>query len=466
MAGIFPQSKITKTDSLGAGKPISSAPHIDWPKQDWWKAYHDPQLDALIERAIAGSPTLKAAKSRIVLAQAATDSLHAETLPNIGGDVSVIRERFTELQFIPPPWGGHSDWNNKAAISLAYNLDLWGQQESAWNSSVDESRAIAAELQQVKIELQTTIVRSYVQLAMEFKLRDIAEEHQEQLEIRASIARRALSAGIGTQMEVSETETSLPLAHAQIEVISTRINLLRNQIAALSGQGPSAGETIARPTMSLDYVVGLPDQLPANVIGRRPDVLAYRWHVEAAAKNIDGAKAEFYPNINLLSFVGLQALGFSQLLSSAAGIAGVGPAISLPIFDGGRRRGNLSAKTASYDIAVENYNGVVVHALQDVSDQLLILQSNVKQRKDAEQSLATAHKAYTLAHKSYQAGLSNYQHVLETHAIVLRHQEIVAQLQSVWLDGYANLMRALGGGAFQQSVEQIFPSKTSAVESK
>ncbi len=469
MSGISPQAKLLKPERLDAGQAITTSAHIAWPKEDWWKIYHDPQLDSLIAKAVEGSPTLNAAKARVALTQAIADSMHAETLPNISGNVSVTRERFTELQFIPPPWGGHTDWNNKAAISLAYDLDLWGRQESIWHGTLDETKAAAAEMQQVKLGLESAIIRSYVQLAMEFELRDIAEEHQTQLKERVAIARRALAAGIATQMEVIETETPLPTAHAHIEAINTRIDLLRHQLAALSGQGPGAGETIQRPSLSLDNLVGLPDQLPANLIGRRPDVLAYRWHVEAASHNIEGAKAAFYPNINLLAFVGFQALGFNQLLSSAAGIAGIGPAISLPIFDGGRRRGNLSAKTASYDIAVENYNESVIRALQDVSDQLVILQSNIKQRKDATLALATAHKAHTLAEKSYHAGLTNYQHVLETHAIVLRQQEISTQLEAIWLDGYANLMRALGGGTIEYRLDEYgtaqgLPSSTGGTE--
>ena len=454
MSGITPQSELLKPGKLDAGKTITQAATIAWPKQDWWKIYHDPQLDSLIAKAVEGSPTLNAAKARVALTQAFADSARAETLPNISGNASVIRERFTELQFIPPPWGGHSDWNNKATIALAHDLDLWGRQESIWQGSLDESKAAAAEMQQVKLGLESAIIRSYVQLAMEFALRDIAEAHQSQLKERTAIARRALAAGIGTQMEVVETETELPTAHAHIESINTRIDLLRHQLAALSGQGPGAGEAIQRPSMSLNYLVGLPDQLPANLIGRRPDVLAYRWHVEAASHNIEGAKAAFYPNINLLAFVGFQALGFNQLLSSAAGIAGVGPAISLPIFDGGRRRGNLSAKTAGYDIAVESYNEAVIRALQDVSDQLVILQSNIKQRNDAALAMTSAHKAHMLAEKSYHAGLTNYQHVLETHAVMLRQQEIATQLEAVWLDGYANLMRALGGGTIEYRLDE------------
>jgi NodT family efflux transporter outer membrane factor (OMF) lipoprotein len=460
MSGIFPQAKTKEANTLAPGKTIAAAANMAWPKDDWWQSYQDPQLNSLVTQSINGSPTLRAAQARVALSQAYAQTMQAATLPLIGADISTTRERFTELQFIPQPWAGHTYWNNKATASLAYDLDLWGRQDSIWRASVKETQAVAAEKQQVKLALETATVSRYVQLAMEFALRDVAEEHAHEVEQLISIVNHSYAAGLSTKMEVYEAETPLPLARAQIEAIDGRISLLRNQLAALTGQGPGAGDTITRPKLLLDVATGLPEQLPASLIGRRPDVLAYRWRVEAAQDNIAGAKAEFYPNINLIAFVGMQAIGFGQLISSAASIAGVGPAISLPIFDGGRRRGNLSAKTASYDLAVESYNEVLVNALQDVSDQLLMLQSNAKQRRQTELALAMASKAHTLAKTSYRAGLSNYLHVLSTHEVMLKQQEIIVQLQAMRLASYAGLMRSLGGGTIDMPVEA--PSNTTS----
>ena len=457
MSGINPNAKSTQAVTLKSGQTIASASHIEWPKVDWWKVYHDQQLNALIDKAVSDSPTLRMAQSRVNLAQAYADSMHAETLPNIGGDASAVRQRFTELQFIPPPSAGNWDWDNKMTASIAYDLDLWGRQESIWNATVNETNASKLEVQQVKLELVNAVTRSYVQLAMEYQLRDLAEVYLDEVKQRVAIKQRSMKAGLGTEMEVIEAETPLPLARAKIEAIDERIKLLRNELAALSGQGPGAGDSINRPSMTLEASAGLPDTLQANLVGRRPDVLAHRLHVEAAQENIEGAKKAFYPNINLMGFIGFQALGFGQLLSTAAGIAGAGPAISLPIFDGGRRRGNLSAKTASYDIAVENYNSVLVKALQDVSDQLVIMQSNGKQIQEVEMALTSAKKAHHLAEVSYSGGLSNFQHVLDTNSVVIHQQEIRTQLQAVRLDAYAGLMRALGGGTVDETTAKTMP---------
>ena len=193
---------------------------------------------------------------------------------------------------------------------MSYDLDLWGRQEHLWKGSVGEVRATAAEAQQVKLEIVTAIVRSYVRLSMEYALRDIAEKRLAEVEKRVSIAKRGLKAGLGTGMQVSEAETALPMARAYIESIDIHIALTKNQLAALAGQGPGAGEKLNRPSIKLETVIGLPDTLPANLVGRRPDILAHRWHVEAASENIESAKAAYYPDINLLAFVGFQALGF------------------------------------------------------------------------------------------------------------------------------------------------------------
>jgi len=457
MSDINPKAKEVQADSLKSGQTIRSATHIEWPTEDWWKAYHDEQLNTLISKAVSDNPTLRMAQSRVSLLQAYADSMHAETLPSIGGDASAVHQRFTELQFIPPPQAGNWDWDNKMTASIAYDLDLWGRQESLWNASVDETNASKLEVQQVKLELINAVIRSYIQLAMEYHLRDLAKEYLTEIKQRVAIKKRAVQAGLSTEMEVIEAETPLPLARAKVEAISERIKLLLNQIAALSGQGPGAGDSITRPSLSLEASAGLPDTLQANLVGRRPDVLAHRLHVEAAQKNIEGAKKAFYPNINLMGFIGFQALGFGQLLSNAANIAGAGPAISLPIFDGGRRRGNLSAKTASYDIAVENYNSNLVKALQDVSDQLVIMQSNGKQIIEADVALASAKRAHQLAKVSYNGGLSDYQHVLDTNSVFIHQQEVRTQLQAIRLDAYAGLMRALGGGTTEATTAKAMP---------
>lgn len=444
---IVPQSSPGDANALDAGRMIRGSARIDWPETDWWKTYHDAQLDDLVTQAIAGSPTLRSAKARVALAQAVADSRGSATAPQVGVDASALRERFTALQFIPPPWGGHTDWNNSATLTLSYDLDLWGQLKSKWQSSVDETRATAAEAQEVRLELESAVVRSYVGLALAFSLHDIAQERLDHLGQRAAIERRRLAAGLGTQIAVTEAEAPLPAAQAKIAAIDASIGVLKTQLATLAGKGPGAGASIVRPKLTLDAPVGLPDSLPANLVGRRPDIVACLWRIDAAKNSIKAARAAFYPNINLVAFTGFQALGFGQLASNAALLAGAGPAFSLPIFDGGRLRAGLSASTASYDVAVETYNETLLHALEQVSDRLLLLQSDSRRSENIEQALAKAEQAHEFALAGYRAGLNDYQHALDTYDLVLEQQDALAEVRAARFADYAALMLALGGGA-------------------
>lgn len=445
-SGISPDSKMVSAGALAPGKTLLAANRIGWPDEAWWKSYRDAQLDKLVSRAISGNPLLNTARERIALAEAKAGYLHSEQLPQANLDAASSRDRFTGLQFIPPPWGGHTEWNNGVAASLSYDLDIWGKLKNAWLSSVNAVYAKSAEEQDVRIELESAVVRSYVRLAMEYQLRDVAEQQYRESEQRAAIEKKRLEAGMGTEMALRESESYLPLAQAKIDDVDAAIAFLKSELAALAGEGPGSEEGIKRPGLSLDMPAGLPDRLPANLIGRRPDVRAARWKVEAARRRIDSAKAAFYPNINLAAETGFEALGFSQVISRAAFMAGVGPALSLPLFDGGRRRAGLSAATSDYDIAVDQYNETVVRALKDVSDQLVSYRTQTGRLTRAEEALRLAQRACKLSTQAFRAGLSNYRSVLKHEETALKRQEALARIRDEKLESYARLMLALGGG--------------------
>lgn len=444
--GIAPTSQPLLPEVLSAGKAIAEAPAMAWPTEQWWQVYGDAQLDRLIEKSLHDHPDLKKATARIALATAMAEQAHAATLPNVGGKVSTSRERFTELSFIPKPWAGRFNWNNQATLDLSYNLDLWKQQKSAWLAALDETHVADAERQQVRLELTAAMVKSHIQLAAEYQWQDLAQAELDDLQHEIVIAKKALAAGLSTQLTISRLEARLPAARNKLAQVSLQLTLLKNQMAALSGEGPGAGEHIARPVMHLSAGIGLPDRLPANLVGRRPDIVAARWRVEAAQKHIQSAQAAFYPNINLLGYIGFQALAFSGLFSSAGLVGNLGPAMTLPIFDGGKRRANLSAETALYDMAVDDYNATILKALETISNQLSVWTTVTTEMENTQQALEKSEQAHRLAIKSYRAGLSNRIDSLQTHALVLQQQGVLVEQEAARLGAYASLMLALGGG--------------------
>jgi len=192
--------------------------------------------------------------------------------------------------------------------------------------------------------------------------------------------------------------------------------------------------------------VAVPGTLPIDLLGRRADITAARWRVEAATNDAKSAKAAFYPNISLTAFAGLQSIGFDQFFKSGAEQWGVGPAIRLPIFDSGRLRANLRVKNADIDAAVESYNGAVIDAVHDVADQLSSLRSIDRQQTEQVSAQSAAESAYDLATQRYKAGLGTYLTVLNAEASVLTQRRQAADLKARALDTQIALIRALGGG--------------------
>jgi len=186
--------------------------------------------------------------------------------------------------------------------------------------------------------------------------------------------------------------------------------------------------------------------VPADLLGRRPDVVASRWRAEAAARDIASAKAQFYPDVNLSALIGAQSVTLSKLLEPGSAIPSFGAAIRLPIMDGGRLRGTLAARDADYDLAVEQYNQTLSDALREVLDQLASLRSVEVQRGEVDSALAAAEEAYSLAVARYKAGIGSLLQVLAAEMQVLEQRTLRAELQARELAVSINLIRALGGG--------------------
>ena len=184
----------------------------------------------------------------------------------------------------------------------------------------------------------------------------------------------------------------------------------------------------------------------AQVLFPGADVAAARWRVQAAEQSVDSARAQFYPNINLTAFAGFSSIGFDKLVQSSSAQWGVGPAIRLPLFEGGRLRANLKGKAADLDAAIETYNAAVVDAVHDVADQLTSTKAIERQQAEQQAAQRSAETAYAIAVQRYEAGLGNYLNVLNAETAVLAQRKLAVDLAARSVDTQIQLIRALGGG--------------------
>ena len=417
-----------------------------WPSDTWWHDFGDPQLDALIDTALRDQPSLRIAEARVRAAESVATIAGAAESPQVNASAHSMRQRFSEHGTVAPPVAGTWQTINDVTVGASWELDFWGKNRAAVDAALDRQHAAEVGAQAARLMLTTAIARTYLRLDAAYAQRDLAEQTLAQREQILALTRKRVAAELDSQLELTQAEAALPATRERIAAIDESIALLGNQLAALEGHGPDDGQAIRRPHLAAVGPVALPSRLPVDLIGRRPDVVAERWRVEATGKEIAVARAQFYPDISLNAFVGLQRLGFDNFLDAGSRVLGIGPAISLPIFDGGRLRGNLGLHQADYDAAVESYNATVIDAVHDVVDQLVSLDAVSRQGREQAQALALSEHAYDLAQRRYRAGLASYLQVLaaETQVIAQRQQTLLLQTREREL--HLSLIRALGGG--------------------
>jgi NodT family efflux transporter outer membrane factor (OMF) lipoprotein len=424
-----------------------------WPAADWADQFGDAQLKTLIEEALKGSPTIAQARARIAAAQAYAGIAKASTMPRVDADYSLTRQQFSGTSEIPPPYAGTWQTQNSALLSLSYDLDLWGKNRETLNSAVSQVQASEADAEVVKLTLTTALARSYNQLARLYVLHDIAQQEVERREQIDRITAGRIATGLDTQVERKTALANLATARSALAALDGSIVTTRYQLAALMGEGPDRGLSIARPTLGVGDEVRLPDNLPADLVSRRPDIVAARWRVDAITHQVKEAKAEFYPDINLTAAIGLDSFAFGRFLTAASRTANVGPAIHLPIFDAGELRAQLKGRYADFDDAVATYNQTLVTALNGVATQLAQIRSSDVQLGDAQTAQQNAREADDLAITQYKGGLTNQLTVLNADMNTLQADQAVANLLMDRRDQQIALASALGGGYVDTSSE-------------
>ena len=428
-----------------------AAPATNWPDDGWWQAYADPQLDQLIGEALEGSPNLAAASARLRRAQAAGQVAGAPLLPQLAANGSLTEQR-QSYNYLTPESMTPEGWQDygRMTFDLSWELDFWGKNRAALAAATSETEAARAELAQARLTLAASVATDYMELARLFAARDTAARSVEVRSQTAALFAERFANGLETKGSLREAEAKRASAEGELLQVEEQIGLQRHRLAALLGAGPDRGQAIARPTVDLQRPLGLPDQLAVNLIGRRPDVVAARLRSEAQLKRIDQKKAEFYPNINLTAFLGVQSLNLNMLTKEGSTIGSVGPAISLPIFTGGRLSGELRSTAATYDEAVANYDRTLTQALQEVANAALSQKALGGRLDKAERAVTAASEAHRIARNRYEGGLATYIEVLSAEDVLLNSLRSLTDLQSRGFTLDVALMQALGGGYSEQ----------------
>ena len=441
-----PTQKARDTRDFATERSLA-APATPWPAQEWWRAYGDPQMDALIDEALRDSPTLAAAQARILKAQSLAQQANAALWPTLNANGSLQKYRQSYNNGFPPalvPQG----YNNSARASLdfSYEFDFFGRNRAALAAATSDADAAAADAAAARISLSTSVASAYADLAQLCADREVLAEAVRIREQMLKLTGRRFSQGLENQGAVDEADANAAAAREQLGEIEESMGLTRNRIAALLGAGPDRGLQIEAPAIQSLRTFGLPTDLQADLIGRRADITAARLRATAAAQRIKQARAEFYPNVSLSAYIGQQSLGLDLFTRAGSQIGAIGPAISLPIFQGGKLRAGYRGAIADYDSAVADYNGAISQALQNVADAAVSLRALDGRRNESEQALEASRRAYNIALRRYQGGVATYLEVLSAENALINNQRTSADLHSRAFSLDVALVRALGGG--------------------
>ncbi|MEG0412293.1 MAG: efflux transporter outer membrane subunit [Comamonas sp.] len=429
----------------------ASAAAMDWPQDHWWQRYGDAQLNALIDEALQGAPDMAAAAARVRQAQAMLGVSESATAPQLSAHASATSDKLsynhlTPAEITPRGMNGYG----RATLDLSWSLDLWGKHRAAIAAANGELQARQADAAQSRLLLASSVATAYADLV---RLAATERTLAQSVQVRSTTAQlfaQRFEHGLENKGSVHSASARLAAALAEWLQAQEQVALQRHRIAALMGATPDRGNQIALPESTLQQPWqqqwAVPANLPANLLGRRPDVVAARLQAQALESRVAAKQAEFYPDVNLSAMVGAQSLGLDMLTKGGSGIASVGPAISLPIFNGERLRSELGAARARYDEAVALYRNTLNRALQEVADNAVSQRALQQQLQAMQQAVEAATEAHRVARNRYEGGLANHLEVLSAEDQLLASVRQLVDVQSRALALDIGLHRALGGG--------------------
>lgn len=436
LPALRPATDATRLGLSGQADPVDG---------QWWRALGDPQLDHLIDQALAGNPGLRVAAARVERAQAGVTGAEASRLPQVNASLDATRQLYTQQGMVPAPIAGSVRNNGTLSLGGSWEIDFFGKHQSALQAALGQARAAQAEADAARVLLAGNVVRAYLQLARLHAQEAVAERAIAQREQALSLVRARVQAGVDSDLELRQAEAALPEARGQREAVREQIEIARHALAVLVGQ-PAQDPVAKAPQLEALRPLPAPTVIPADLLGRRADIAAARWRAEAAGAEVDQARAQFYPNVNLTAFIGFSSLGLDRLLEGNSQQWGVGPALRLPVFEGGRLRAHLRGKAADREAAIASYDAAVMDAVREVADQLTSIRAIDRQRVQQREAQAAAQAAYDLALKRYEAGLGTLLWVLNAESAVLAQRRQGVDLAARALEAQVALARALGGG--------------------
>lgn len=434
-----------------------------WPAAQWWRQYHDPQLDNLMDSATRQSPDLAMAQSRVAQAEQSARLAAAQLGLSVNGSAQVARQRLSDHGLIPSQFLGFS-WYNQADLGaqLKYDFDWWGKQRATLEAALDQAHAAEAQRSAAALALQYAVADTYFGWQADqarLQLADQALATQQQF---SRIADLRVKQGVDLPDEAQKARAQLAAVQEMRVALEGSAKIRRVSLASLLGVAPEQlPELQPRPLPRVDE--GIPANAALDLIARRPDIAASRWQVEAALRQTDAARAEFFPDFSISAMAGLSSIDLGKLFTAGSRTFSLAPALHLPIFNGGALKANYGVSKAQLDAAIAQYDSTVLGAAREVATQALGAQQIAARRVVQRTRVDAQRQLLANAQARAAQGVRDARESLVAKAQWLQQRDAAVQLQAQAVATDLALVKALGGGYRDASAADRNADATSSV---
>lgn len=431
------------------GEKADSQPQPTPIKARWWEVFNDPVLSSLIDRAASANLDLKIASNRLEQSRATRQVVAGDQLPSVSAGVSYQRARNSgEGLNDPSGLSGTSAFNLwDGGLDAAWELDLWGRVKRELEAA-DASVAVADnDRRGVLLSIQAEAARDYLQLRGVQDTLAVTRDNLEVSHNSLELSTVRLGSGVATHLDVAQASAQVATIEARIPQLEQRQAQLVNALSLLLAQPPRTLQSqLLKPVEHTALPPSIPVGLPSELAQRRPDICQAQARMHMAAANVGVAEGDFYPRIVLSGNVGFQSMQLADFGSWGSRAFGMGPQLSVPIFEGGRLRGMLQLREAQEQEAALDYQKIVLRAWQEIDDSMSLYNASQLQQHKLEQAVQQNRIALMTAQEQYKAGAVDFLNVLTVQRALLAGQEQWVDSSTAQRLALVGLYKSLGGG--------------------
>lgn len=459
-----PKAEVPAAWTKAVGTPAKSRISATAPQTDsWWERFHDPELSALIRRAVEANLDIKEAAVRIAEARAQRDIAAAAEMPTLSSNASYSNQRISEttaqgslfsslggrakglpihIPSFPNPYSQY-----QVGFDASWEPDLFGGARRLIEAAKADTEASEEDARNSLVSLEGEVARDYIDLRsaqaqLDVLHRNIATEHDVVV-----LARQRRAAGLGTDLDVSNAAAQVKQTQSQLPPLAAEVSSDINQLSELLAREPGA---LASELETPKPVPPVPSEvrigLPGDLLRRRPDIRAAEARLHAAVARVGVADAALFPSISFDVPFGLQSETLPDLAQWASRFYSIGPTLQIPIFEGGKLKANIALADMQEKEAAIDYARTVLNAVHEVEDAIVAYTSEQNRRDALTAALAQNDVSLALARQRYQSGVTTFLDVLDAERTSEQTELSFAASNAAVSTDLVALYKALGGG--------------------